>query len=439
MMRSCAHFCLALFVSGLIVFCLTSPALAAGWPDPTFGVDGKVATSFGADTFDEIRDLALDPNGAIIAVGPANERINNGSRQGFGVARYLPDGSADLSFSGDGRTITYLTMQRDSAYAVAAQPDGRIVVGGQASIEYKSRFALARYNVDGTLDETFGANGTVLTSLNGDESLILDLALQPDGRIVVAGRTRTVYDSDVALARYTADGALDRSFSGDGIEVTQVGAASTGAIALEILPDGKLLVAAAGYSSPHSIYLLRYLQDGSLDAEFGEGGTVAVDTGGPATLNDMALQRDGKVLLAGMRPSGFGVTRTGADGAVDTAFGNGGAAIASMLNGVTHVVQDSGGNVLVAGRYLAGDGSEFAVARFKPNGALDTTFGDNGAARVSWAAGEQSVPWTMAADAKGRILLGGATGVGTRSDFGLARLIAPAAPVGSVWLPLAVR
>jgi uncharacterized delta-60 repeat protein len=267
----------------------------------------------------------------------------------------------------------------------------------------------------------------------------LDLALQADEGIVVAGRTRTGSDSDVALARYTADGALDASFSGDGIEVTQVGAASTGAVALEILPDGKLLVAAAAYSSPYYVYLLRYLPNGALDPTFGQAGIVAVDMGGQATLNDMALQRDGKILLAGMRPDGFGVTRTRADGAVDTAFGSRGAAIASMLNGVTRVLQDRSGNVLVAGRYLPASGSDFAVARFKANGALDTSFGDNGAARVNWGDGEQSIPWAMKVDAKGRILLGGATGAGTRSDFGLARLIAPTAPVRPVWLPMVMR
>jgi uncharacterized delta-60 repeat protein len=420
------------------MFGLAMPAFAEAWFDPTFGEDGKVSTAFGEYTTDEVRDLAIQADGKIIAVGSANE-TDTSYRRGFGLARYLEDGSPDLSFSGDGRVLTFLTRDSDAANAVAIQPDGRILVGGQGSISYKSRFALARYDADGALDETFGVNGSVLTSFERDESLILDLALQADGGIVVAGRTRTGSDSDVALARYTADGALDASFSGDGIEVTQVGAASTGAVALEILPDGKLLVAAAAYSPPYHVYLLRYLPDGALDPTFGQAGIVAVDMGGQATLNDMALQRDGKILLAGMRPDGFGVTRTRADGAVDTAFGIGGAAIASMLNGVTRVLQDRSGNVLVAGRYLPASGSDFAVARFKANGALDTSFGDNGAARVNWGDGEQSIPWAMQVDAKGRIVLGGATGAGTRADFGLARLIAPVAPVGSVWLPLALR
>lgn len=422
----------------LLLFGLAAPALAGGgWLDLTFGGDGRVVTAFGADTFEEARDLAIQADGKIIAVGPANEIYNGSARQGFGLARYLADGSPDPTFDGDGRAITFLTMNRDSASAVALQQDGRIVVGGQGSIQYKSRFALARYNFDGSLDQTFGASGIVLTPFERDEALIKDLLIQADGRIVAAGRARTGNDSDVVVARYNPDGSLDSSFSGDGIEITQVGTVSTGGVSLEALPDGKLLVAATAYSSPYNAYLLRYLPDGALDPTFGQGGIAAQNLGGPVTVDDMALQRDGKILLVGMRPSGFGVTRVNADGQIDTSFGNAGAAIALALNGVTRVAQDRAGGVLVAGRYLVSTGSEYAVVRFDSNGALDSTFGENGVARAGWGYEENAVPWAMKVDANGKILLGGGTGSGTRSDFGVARFGAPQGR--STWLPVTLR
>ena len=283
-------------------FCC-SFALARYLPDGSldlgFGVGGLVTTRFFGDSSG--RDLAIQADGKIVVAGHAI-----GLTESFALARYNTDGSLDSGFGTGGKLTTDLGGH-DSAAAVVIQPDGKIVAaGGGGSLD----FALARYLVDGTLDISFGGDGRVTTDFGGNDAGNA-LALQGDGTLVVAGRA----DQDFALARYTPDGSLDAGFDGDGMLTTNFGG-SDAAHGVAIQADGKIVAAGSAFTVfDNSFALARYLGDGTLDPNFGIAGTVMTDFGDPADVGvlcpphhkdcsndiamDLAIQSDGKIIAVG--------------------------------------------------------------------------------------------------------------------------------------------
>ena len=172
--------------------------------DPTFGAGGVVTTDFGASESGEA--MTLLPDGRIVVVGGLNPDSDGYDSDEFVVARYSTEGLLDPTFDGDGRVTTDVGGPRDEAFAVAAQPDGKILAGGWAGPSLA--FALVRYTTAGSLDPEFGGgDGKVATSFGASYGAIHDLALQPDGKIVAVGGQCGVESCDVALARYLTDGA----------------------------------------------------------------------------------------------------------------------------------------------------------------------------------------------------------------------------------------
>jgi uncharacterized delta-60 repeat protein len=227
-----------------------------GSPDTTFSGDGKTTTDFGID--DRAYAIALQPDGKIVVAG----YTYSGSDSDFILVRYNGNGSLDTTFSIDGITITNFNFGNDTAHAVAIQPDSKIVVAGYSSIAGNSDFALARYNSDGSPDTTFSADGKTTTSFGSGRDLGTALALQPDGKIIVAGRSHNGADYDFALARYNTNGSPDVIFDGDGKVTTPVGTNFDYGQALALQPDGKIIV--AGYTDTGTSYdfaLVRYNGD----------------------------------------------------------------------------------------------------------------------------------------------------------------------------------
>src|SRR6266540_155863 len=193
-------------VAGAAAVLGAAPALAAsgdapGDLDPTFGAGGKVTTVFGGDSRAYV--LVLQPNGKLVAAGVGPN--------GFALARYNPDGSLDTSFGAGGKVTTPI----GAANALVLQPDGKLVAAGSNNIS-PSDFVLVRYNPNGSLDTSFGGDGKVTTAI-GFGARAFALALQPDGKLVAAGMGWTGSTGfESALVRYNPDGSLDTSFGAGG-------------------------------------------------------------------------------------------------------------------------------------------------------------------------------------------------------------------------------
>ena len=215
-----------------------------GTLDTTFGNDGLVITDFGGDTAGSAAFAAVrQPNGKIVAAGFAIARLGF-EMFDFALARYHPDGTLDTTFGGDGLVTTDFG-ERDEAFAVALQPDGKIVSAGStinARLQGVGEFALTRHNRDGTPDATFGSNGRVTTDFLGGFDVARGVAVLPAGQIVAAGIAKNVRD-DFALARYLPAGALDTTFGGDGRVTTDFAGRDDNAWAVALQPDAKVVLA----------------------------------------------------------------------------------------------------------------------------------------------------------------------------------------------------
>src|SRR4029450_2106701 len=277
--------------------------------DPSFGFGGVVMTDFNTST-DIAYSVALQPDGKLVAAG-ITYTDNDFSNQDFAIARYNVDGSLDASFGTNGRVTTDFPGLVAAISAVVVQPDEKIVVAGGAYplFTFAGDFKVARYNPDGSLDTSFGTGGIVTTIFPGDGSYAFALALQPDGKIIAAGTDFVDFnpgdmsDTDFALARYNPDGSLDTTFGNGGTVTTDFFGTEDDVFSVLIQPDGKI-VAVGSANDPANFYdfaAVRYLSNGTLDTTFGAGGKVSTDFGdrGFDRAHSAALQADGKIVAAG--------------------------------------------------------------------------------------------------------------------------------------------
>jgi uncharacterized delta-60 repeat protein len=430
----------------VVVACLGALAAAAadGDLDATFGTSGQVMTDFRFST-DIANAVAVQPDGKIIVVGTTYTN-NDYSEEDFAVARYNADGTLDATFGVDGRVTTDFPGLAAVASSVVVQPDGKIVVAGGAFplFTFLGEFKLVRYNPDGTLDATFGSGGIVTTDFPGQGSYAFAVALQPDGKIVAAGTQFINFSSDAssntdfALARYHADGSPDTSFGTGGRVTADFDGLNDDVFAVLVQPDGKLVAVGSARNavSDYDFALARFLPNGALDTAFGSGGKVRTDIGlrGFDRAHSAALQPDGKVVAAGfaIARSGanenFALARYGANGALDTTFSGDGKVqvdFGSCCQAAQRVLLQADGKIVVVG-YPDSEStdSDFLLARLLPNGALDTSFGGGGKVRTSF--GDLNGGARGAAlQADGRIVAAGfqATNTPRWAEFALARYL----------------
>lgn len=391
-----------------LVLTLGPPPCASAAPgdlDSSFGSGGEVRTDFGGT--DVATGVALQSDGKIVVAG----RTTVGGNSNFALGRYTLTGSLDPTFGRGGLVITDFGGT-DQAFALVVQPDGRIVAAGRTG----SNVGLARYNQDGDPDFSFGNNGRVSTNLGATEQASA-VALQADGKIVVAGRTTANGNFDFLIGRYTIGGLLDSSFGTGGTVIMDFSGGSVDrAFALTIQPDGKIVVAG---DSDANFALARYNPDGTLDASFGNGGKVITTFGGADAASAVALQPDGKIVVAGQSDNGtsidFALARYNPDGSLDTSFGSGGKVATNFTGGsddaASAVAIQFDGKIVVAGD---SEGA-FAVARYNPDGTLDTTFGTGG--KVTTDLGGEDVIHALALQPDGQIVVVGESA----GDFALVR------------------
>ncbi|MCO6480096.1 MAG: T9SS type A sorting domain-containing protein [Phaeodactylibacter sp.] len=396
-----------------LCFPLAGKAQQAGL-DPNFGDGGRAFIDFSEQT-DLLYGLSTQPDGKIILSG-------NTRASGFdlplaycSVARLNADGSLDQSFGAGGLVSTALSTEGIFANSHALQPDGKIVVAG--SVEKGggtgSTFAVLRFNTDGSPDTSFGDNGLSTTQHN-DLAGFEEVAVLPDGKILVMGSAEGGQETDFVLARFLPDGSPDMGFGQGGLVFTDLGGNINIPSSMALQPDGKIILAGVdvneGFFSGADLLLVRYNPDGSLDESFGNAGFVtAGEMGFYETAADIILLPDGKILTTGLSREGFSNTkgimaRFLNDGSLDTSFGDGGffqiAYPGGEVTGVALVLQPNKKVIMIGSLVGALD---MVLGRFNPDGSLDTAFGEGGFLATS----DFGDPRAASLTADGKLLVGG--------------------------------
>ena len=456
-LRTAAATLLALLLSAPVTSAPAS-ATAAGELDPSFGTGGKVTTDFGAS--ESASAAAVQPDGKLVVAGLSGAGGGASIFGDFCVVRYRPDGSLDAGFGVGGRVLVDFGNTADGASAVAIQPDGKIVVVGSAYSPGTSRtdIALVRFNADGTPDPNFGTNGKVTNVFpGGSSSAASSVALQADGRLVVAGVTASrptpeTYVSDFAAVRYNSDGTPDASFGAGGrVKLDFEPNDSVTGVALQ--QDGRIVLAgtagntAGGIGVAFTFALARLKADGSLDPTFDGDGKATLAFLGYDWCSGLALQSDGRIVVAGSSMSqrnrtepDFALARLNADGSPDPTFGANGRVLAdigfgsetslgvAVLPGGKIV---TGGHVFPYGYYDSLPG--FGAMRLNADGSPDNTFGVGGRASARFAPSLRAIVRGMIVQPDGKPVLVGdverqdpSQAAGT--DFGVARFYSAGAP-----------
>ena len=347
----------------------------------------------------------------------------------FGATTFAQPGSLDNSFSIDGKVTTAFGTGDDSGQSVAIQLDGKIVVVGTVSNGTDSDLAIARYSTDGTLDNSFSGDGKVTTDFGTGSSNGRSVAIQPDGKIVVAGRAYVGTDSDLAIARYSTDGTLDNSFSGDGKVSTDFGTVGADGNSVTIQSNGKIIVAGSASNGTDSDFVLaRYNTDGTPDNGFGVGGKVSTAFG---TGNDfgmsVAVQPDARIVVAGNSYNGtdrdFATARYNTDGTLDNSFSGDGKVTTAFGTGNDYgssVAIQPDGRIVVAGYAYNGTNNDLALARYNTDGTLDNSFSGDGKVITAFGTGDDA-GYSVAIQPDGKIVVAGDAYMGSNSDFALAR------------------
>ncbi|MGH8973075.1 MAG: hypothetical protein ACRD0C_07700 [Acidimicrobiia bacterium] len=414
-----------------------APAGAGGGDlDAGFGEAGKAVVTPPPEAGEIAAAHAVLPDGSVLVAGTAAP-----ARSGYAflVLRVRPDGHLDPGFGTGGRVWTDLvtvgwpvldgevaggvvSLGTSAAYAVAVQPDGRIILAGTTASGTSTAFALVRYLPDGHLDDSFGAGGLVVTDFDSTtDDVASALVLLPGGRIVAAGRAGDRF----ALARYLPDGQLDPSFGTSGLAVTGQGLVAGLAAALDAA--GRVVVAGQGGEpgGPYDLAVARYLPDGNLDRAFGQRGTIRTDLGPSGEwLSSLALQPDGGIVVAGTSGSSFALLRYLADGRPDPGFGAAGVVTAGPAIGSARaVVLDPAGRLMVAGERLVVDSQrQVAVARYSPAGTLDAAFAPGGMIGTDVLPDRHDGSWAATALPAGGLVVTG-TSLDQNNSFPLVFLL----------------
>ncbi len=434
MARLLPRFVIAVALAAATVTAFGGTAAAApGDLDASFGGGGRVTFTPGGKP-GRVFDVAIQPDGKILLVGDA---LKGGVDYDFAITRLNANGSPDTGFGSGGTVLvdnTTTAGATDSANAVAIQSDGKIVVAGSTSVG-GGRGMVVRLDANGVPDNSFGA--AVTTDGPGvatiDPNLAFnDVAIAPDGKILLAGTWDTettftpAHSTDAFAARLKADGSVDPSFSGGGTFITDVDyGGDDGAVRMAVQPDGKIVL--AGWASQSDVAVARVTPEAGIDTSFGVAGKRVYGFGAGANDQgtDVALQPDGHILVGGFGSvaNNMLVTRLTSAGTPENSL-NGNNTVDADFGGqdiANALALQSNGKILLGGA----DDHEFALVRFQPGGLPDETFGPGGKRTVTFP-GSDSEADAMALQPDGKIVIAGTAG----SNSAVARLEGDATATG---------
>ena len=377
----------------LLLLCAPVLALAqAGNFDTTFALTGKKTLYVQEEMTRAYRITSL-PDGAILTAGfNYSQEYNGGAFLGGFVNKHLVNGEIDASFGTNG-TVYFANPDALNCFitGLKVQPDGKIVLSGAIN----GQGELRRLNADGSPDVAFGNNGVVSVTPQS----VACMALAPDGKIVAIGHYWNGQINVYKICRYNTNGSLDSTFGTNGIVYADVTSYKFD-LALDVVvqPDNKIVVAGHSYLTLENAVISRFNEDGSPDTGFADNGVAIVPLSpdqGHGSFQDLALQPDGKIVAAGyaLGLNGTGgynstspaVARLNVNGSLDTTFGtNGKVTLPTIFNAndqfnALHLQSD--GKILAGGSagypfpYMR---SEFYLTRLTTTGAVDTSFGAEG-------------------------------------------------------------
>lgn len=337
-----------------------------GTPDESFGTGGEVTVDvFGSN--DRLQTVAVQADGRIVTAGDTKDGVNSPTQEDWLIVRLHPDGTKDTSFGAGGHVVIDFDERGDVAENILLQPDGSIIVTGTGSSAVTgisdADFAAVRLGADGVVDTGFGVGGRVLVNIAGRSDHGYSSALQPDGKIVLAGR---VADS----------GGADPDYG-----------------------------------------LLRLNPDGSRDDGFGEHGILRPETDGWDEIADVVVQPDGRIIVVGLAGSMI-VSRFLSDGEFDRGFGAGGSVTDPRIAAGTALDLKEDGSIVAVGH----QNGDFAISVIRPDGSPDSSFGDDGFLSVDFF-GEADTPAAVRVLADGAILVGGYSTSGRVRSVGIAKVL----------------
>lgn len=415
----------------LIAFYFSSTSLSIaqnpGDLDKTFGNGGMVNVGIGGYS-DIAKEVKLQMDGKIIVAGYGLESA--ASFKGLSIARYLSDGSLDYDFGNLGLIQKQTTTLEGELNSIVIQKDDNIVAVGYSisSNTNNENLTLVRFTKNGKLDESFGNGGLIVTEISNRKEIGESVAIQPDGKIISVGTTHHDPNFDIFLVRYDELGQLDPYFGLGGIVITDINSGHDLGKSLAIQKDGKLIVAGFTYSQDNfCMTLLRYDSNGKLDSTFAKSGIAITNINSRIGKLDLALQNDGKIILIG--PSEvdnthhFTVVRFNNNGSLDESFGNNGITktIIGDFSEAESVALDSYGNIVVAGTSGL-ESQAFVVAMYSQTGILDPGFGLNGILEINFNKNSVDRAHSLIIENDGKIIVAGET-TNEYTTFGLVRLI----------------
>lgn len=397
-----------------------APGELAGQLDPAFSGDGIATPNF-VPGYEEAQAVAYDGAGSVVVAGEANGRIE--------LARFLPDGSPDPSFGGDGAVQTDLTPGPDAAFDVLTQPNGNYVVAGTAS----GISVAVRYLHDGRVDTSFGDGGVVGLLVGRGFNFFSSVEPLANNRLMFAGRAGGK-GGRMVIAEVDQFGDPFVEWSGDGFQVVDLSSSDDWAWDLAIY-NGRYYAAGATAAAGGAMAVVRLNSVGALDPRFNEDGRRTLSVDGGAEVATSLEVVDGDVLVAGGSSTNGGqmaVAKIDMDGRYIRAFGTGGWATVDFTSGADYawdVVEDENGDhgIVLAGR-AAGQGGRIAVARLEADGTVDTTFDGDGRATTNLSTGDDEARGITIHGshpaANSEVLVVGAQDMGSdRSRFALAQYL----------------
>ncbi|SVB02553.1 uncharacterized protein METZ01_LOCUS155407, partial [marine metagenome] len=341
-------------------------------------------------------------------------------------------GDLDSGFSSDGKLLTDIGTT-DSGRAVAIQSDGKIVVAGYALMGGSYDFAVARFDSDGSLDTAFSSDGLVAVDLSSTHELAYGVAIQSDGKILIVGTTDYGgVNTDFGVIRLTPTGALDTTFSSDGIVAVGVGSGNDYATDVEIASDGDVVIVGYGHNGSNwDVAAIRLDSSGNLDTGFSSDGKALYAVGSGHDYGyGLDIASVGDLLVTGSSHNGSDddvlVLRLDGNGNLDTAFDADGIWTADIGSGTADVgwgiIEASDGDVLVGGSSDGGDDDVLAV-RLTASGVPDTAFSGDG--KVTVAIGSANdVGYGISEQVDGSVVVAGTSYDGSAEDVAVVRFTA---------------